>query len=179
MLGKMITLHEASYRAFLDAPNRKTTSRLILLLVGIGYGAISIASNASYITSFDSSFLKNVIVPLIFLLFGILTAYLTKYGLALLLWAGAKGIGGKGLLRQINTVVPVALVPGLLAVPFMTGFTSNVATVLLLIVGVIWMYLISVKAVKAIESFHSIKAYVAVLFAFLFFASIYYLIVPS
>ena len=150
----MIALHEQSFRAFLDSPNTKQVSRFILIAVGVMYGVISITTNAAYVESFDSQILQNVLVPLIFVSFGVLTAWLTKFGFSLLLWASAKGIGGKGLLRQISLVVPVILIPGLLGVPFLTGAGyGNPLYSGLLIIGLVWMYLISVKIVKVIESF--------------------------
>ncbi|WP_088007119.1 hypothetical protein [Indiicoccus explosivorum] len=180
MVGKMITLQEQSFQAFFDSPHAKRLSRLVLLLVGVGYGAISIASNADYISSFESALLRNALVPLIFLLFGVLTAWLTKLGFSLLLWAGAKSIGGKGLLRQISLAVPVVLIPGLLAVPFLTGSGFGSPVYLpLLAVGLLWMYLISARVVQAVEGFTGKKAYIAASLALIFLASVYYLVVPS
>lgn len=180
MIGKMMILQEQSFQAFLDSPNAKWLSRLILLLVGAGYGAISIVSNAAYVGSFDSQLLQNVLVPLIFILFGVLTVWLTKFGFSLLLWASAKGVGGKGLLRRISLAVPVILIPGLLGVPFLTGAEyDNPLYLVLLAIGVLWMYFISVKAVQAVENFNEKKAYIAVSLAFIFLASIYYLVVPA
>ncbi|RNF40125.1 hypothetical protein [Planococcus salinus] len=180
MVGKMITLNEPSFRSFLESPKTKVGSNLVLLIAGAGYGAISIASNASYILSFESMLLKAVIVPLIFILFGLLMAFITKIGLALLLWAGAKGMGGKGLLRDINSAVPAALLPGLLAAPYLTGAgDGNILVLLLLLGGVIWMYMVSAKIIQATQNFTATKAYLAAFLAFLFLASVYYLIMPA
>ena len=77
LVGKMISLDDPSYRSFLDLPKTETVSRLLLLIVGLGYGAISIASQASYISSFDSALLQNVVVPVIFIIFGILDTVIT------------------------------------------------------------------------------------------------------
>ncbi|WP_416145385.1 hypothetical protein [Planococcus koreensis] len=100
MVRNMVVLNETYFGAFLNSPNIKVISNLILLLTGVGYGAISIASNASYIANFDSPVLQNVLVPLIFILFGLLSAFITKIGLALLLWAGQEGWAAKRCSRK-------------------------------------------------------------------------------
>ncbi|OED33382.1 hypothetical protein BHE17_13295 [Planococcus maritimus] len=180
LVGKMISLDDPSYRSFLDLPKTETVSRLLLLIVGLGYGAISIASQASYISSFDSGLLQNFLVPAIFIVFGILTAFITKVGMAALLWAGSKALGGTVKYRAISLVTPVALLPGLLGVPHLAGVGNGAWWVsLLLIIGVVWMYLISVKIIQAVQGFTAKKAYLSVMMAFLFLASIYYLIVPA
>ncbi|HSI67379.1 MAG TPA: hypothetical protein VK947_08195 [Planococcus sp. (in: firmicutes)] len=179
MVSKMITLKEPSFRNFMASPKMSMISNILLLLVGVGYGAISIASNASYIMSFDSTLLQFLIVPLIFIFFGLLTAFITKIGLGLLLWAGAKGAGGKGLLRAILAAVPVAMIPGLLGVPYLTGVgNGSVWSIILLFVGVVWMYFVSVKIIQVTQNFNSLKSYIAVFFSFLFLASVYYLTIP-
>lgn len=179
MVGKMVALNDSSFRTFLELPKTQWVSNLLLLIVGLGYGAISIASNASYIASFDSPVLQSFIVPGIFFVFGLLMVFVTKIGLALLLWAGAKALGGKGLLREINRSVPVALLPGLLGAPFLTGVGNGHPLVyLLLIAGIIWMYLVCVKIIKTTQHFSSLKAYIAAFAAFAFLASVYYLLIP-
>ena len=179
MVGKMVALNDSSFRSFLELPKTQLVSNLLLFIVGLGYGAISIASNASYIASFDSALLQNFIVPAIFILFGLLMAFITKIGLALLLWAASKGFGGKGLLRDINRMAPVALFPGLLGAPFLVGAgNDHPLTYLLLAAGVVWMYLVCVKIIKTTQSFPTTKAYLAVLTAFVFLASVYYLMIP-
>lgn len=180
MIGKMLTLNDPSFRTFLSSQKIKSVSNIILLTVGVGYGLISIASNATYIMSFESALLQNVIVPLIFILFGLIMAFITKIGLALLLWAGARGVGGKGFLSEIYKVTPVALIPGLLGVPYLSGVGNGSGfVILLLLVGVVWMYLISSKIIHTTQSFSGKKAYVAALFSYLFLASVYYLIIPT
>ncbi|MBF6634427.1 hypothetical protein QL992_08775 [Microbacterium sp. APC 3898] len=179
MVGKMVALNDSSFRSFLELPKTQWVSNLLLLIVGIGYGAISIASNASYIASFDSALLQNFIVPAIFILFGLLMAFITKIGLALLLWAGSKGLGGKGLLRDINRAAPVALLPGLLGAPYLAeAGNGHLLVYVLLAIGVVWMYLVCVKIIKTTQSFTAKKAYLAALAAFVFLASVYYLIIP-
>ncbi|ANU14142.1 hypothetical protein B481_0830 [Planococcus halocryophilus Or1] len=179
MVGKMVTLNDASFRSFLELPKTQLVSNLLLFIVGLGYGAISIASNASYISSFDSALLQNFMVPAIFILFGLLMSFITKIGLALLLWAGSKGLGGKGLLRDINRATPVALLPGLLGAPYLAEVGNGHPMVyMLLVVGIIWMYLVCVKIIKTTQNFTPVKAYVAALAAFAFLASVYYLIIP-
>lgn len=179
MVGKMVALNDSSFRSFLELPKTQLMSNLVLLMVGLGYGAISIASNASYIASFDSALLQNFIVPAIFILFGLLMAFITKIGLALLLWAGSKGLGGKGLLKDINRAAPVALLPGLLGAPYLTGAGDGHPLIyLLLIAGIVWMYLVGVKIIKTTQNFTAKKAYLAALIAFVFLASVYYLMIP-
>lgn len=180
MVGKMVTMNESSFRSFLDLPKTKLMSNIILLIVGLGYGAISIASNASYIVSFESTLLKTFIVPAIFLFFGLVTAFITRIGFSLLLWAGSKGFGGKGLFKDINAETPVALLPGLLGAPYLIGVgNGNVLVLGLLAIGIVWMYLISAKIIKTTQGFTDGKAYLATLVAFLFLASVYYLIIPA
>ena len=180
MVGKMVTLNDSSFQSFLELPKPQLVSNLLLLIVGLGYGASSIASNASYIASFDSGLLQNFIVPAIFILFGLLMAFITKIGLALLLWAGSKALGGKGLLRDINKAAPVALLPGLLGAPYLAGGGDGHPLVyVLLAIGVVWMYLICTKIIKTTQSFTNKRAYLSALAAFVFLASVYYLIIPS
>lgn len=179
MVGKMVALNDSSFRSFLELPKTQLVSNLLLLIVGLGYGAISIASNASYIASFDAALLKNFIVPAIFILFGLLMAFITKIGLALLLWAGSRGLGGKGLLRDINRAAPVALLPGLLGAPYLVNAGDGHPMVyVLLVIGVVWMYLVCAKIIKTTQNFTTVKAYLAALAAFVFLASVYYLIMP-
>ncbi len=180
LVGKMISLNDPSYRSFLELPKTETVSRLLLLIVGVGYGAISIASQASYISSFDSVLLQNIIVPLIFIIFGILTAFITKVGMAALLWAGSKALGGTAKYRAISLATPVALLPGLLGAPYLAGIGNGAWWVdLFLVIGVVWMYLASVKIIQAVQGFTAKKAYVSAMMAFLFLASIYYLVIPA
>lgn len=175
----MVVLNETYFGAFLKSPNIKVISNLILLVIGVGYGAISIASNASYIASFDSPVLQNILVPLIFIIFGLLSAVVTKIGLAILLWASAKGLGGKALFREINLVSPVALLPGLLGVPYLAGWgEGTIVVIALLVTGIVWMYFISAKILKTTQNFTNKKALLAAFLAFLFLASVYYIVVP-
>ncbi|MFP3421968.1 hypothetical protein R0K19_21610, partial [Bacillus sp. SIMBA_161] len=117
------------------------------------------------------------IVPLIFIIFGILTAFITKVGMAALLWAGSKALGGTAKYRAISLATPVALLPGLLGAPYLAGVGNGAWWVdLFLVIGVVWMYLASVKIIQAVQGFTAKKAYVSAMMAFLFLASIYYLV---
>lgn len=158
----------------------KLKSNLVFLFVGLMYGILSILGNYAYINSFETPILKTVFVPGVFLLFGIGTVFLTRVGLTLLLWAGAKGMGGSGRLGQIHAQTPVALVPGLLGAPFLIGIGSgNTLIVLMLLVSIAWMYLISSKILKTTQGISTAKAYIGTLAAFVFLACVYYLIVPA
>ncbi len=180
LVGKMISLDDPSYRSFLELPKTEAMSRILLLIVGVGYGAISIASQASYISSFDSALLQNFLVPAIFIIFGILTAFITKVGMAALLWAGSKALGGSAKYRAISLVTPVALLPGLLGAPHLAGLgDGSLGVNLLLLIGVVWMYLVSVKIIQTVQGFTATKAYLSAGMAFLFLASVYYLVIPA
>lgn len=180
MVGKMMILDKPTFRAFLNTPKILLMSRLLLLLIGIGYGVLSIVSNISYISSFESVVLKNFFVPAIFLGFGIIMVFITKLGLTFLLWAGARGFGGPGILKELNRATPVALLPGLLGVPFLVGIgNGHIGIFLLLIVSVLWMYFISVRIIQTTQNLNGVKSYLSVLISFIFLASIYYLVVPT
>lgn len=178
MIGRMMMLDGAAFHDYLQSPNIDKISRLLLITVGVLYGLISMISNWTYVSSFESQVLKLFIVPAIFIIFGLLTALITRLGLSLLLWASSKGFGGKGLLGQVNKAASVSLVPGISSVPFLTG-NGNAAVLALLTAGLIWMYLISVQVVRATQGFDAKKAYLASLLSFVFLASIYYIIVPA
>ncbi|AJD89843.1 hypothetical protein JMA_05260 [Jeotgalibacillus malaysiensis] len=178
MIGRMMMLDGAAFHDYLQSPKVDKISRLLLIAVGILYGIISILTNWTYVSGFDSQVLKFFVVPGIFIIFGLLTALITRLGLSLLLWASSKGFGGKGMLGQVNKAASVSLVPGILSVPFLAG-SFNIAVIALLGAGLIWMYLVSVQIVKATQGFDAKKAYLASLLSFVFLASIYYIIVPS
>jgi hypothetical protein len=178
MFGKMFALDAQAFRVFIDTPRALLYSRLVILIVGLGYGAFAIFANASYIISFESPILRRVVVPLFFLVFGLLTVMITKFGLTLLLWAGARGFGGPGRMRQLNLFASIAVAPGLLGVPFLVVGGGSILLVPL-VFGVGWMYLICVKILEVTQEFQGVKAYLSVLAVFIFFASIYYIIVPT
>lgn len=178
MVGRMMMLDGAAFHDYLQSPKIDKISRLLLIAVGVLYGVISMMSNWAYVSSFESQVLKFFVVPAIFIIFGLLTALITRLGLSLLLWASSKGFGGKGMLSQVNKAASVSLVPGILSVPFLAG-NINAAVIALLAAGLIWMYLISVQIVKVTQGFDAKKAYLASLLSFVFLASIYYIIVPA
>jgi hypothetical protein len=178
MFGKMFALDAQAFRVFIDTPKALLYSRLVILIVGLVYGAFAILANADYIISFESPILRRLVVPLFFLAFGLLTVVITKFGLTLLLWAGARGFGGPGRMKQLNLFASIAVAPGLLGVPFLVG-SGGIILLAPLVLGVGWMYLICVKILEVTQEFQGVKAYVSVLAVFIFFASIYYIIMPT
>ena len=82
-------------------------------------------------------------------------------------------------MRDINRAAPVALLPGLLGAPYLAeAGNGHLLVYVLLAIGVVWMYLVCVKIIKTTQSFTAKKAYLAALAAFVFLASVYYLIIP-
>lgn len=179
MIGKMITLHSPAFQAYIQAPKSAVYTRLIVVMLGILYGLTGIAANAAFIASFESAILRNAIVPLIFILFGLFSVWLTRLGLAVLLWAGAKGFGGPGKISELNRTAGVALIPGIMALPALTGMSAGLLITIALIIGVIWMYFICVKIHEVTQGFAPWKAYGSVFAVFIFFASIFYIIMPQ
>ncbi|WP_096187225.1 hypothetical protein [Evansella halocellulosilytica] len=179
MIGKMMLLDRPAYEHFLQKQKVALISQLIVLCLGLAYGVAGIIANATFIASFESGLLRTVIVPLIFIGFGLISAWLTKIGLTVLLWAGAKGFGGPGKMSEVNRATSVALIPGIFALPVLTGAANSVFTLFMMGVGVVWMYLICVKIHETTQGFTSWKAYAAVLAVFIFFSSIYYLVMPT
>jgi hypothetical protein len=179
MIGKMMTLDTSSFQMFVNAPKSNFYNRLIVLTVGIAYGLMGIISNDSFVSSFESGLLRNGVVPLTFILFGLLSVWLTKLGLTLLLWAGARGFGGPGNIGQLNRTASIALIPGILAIPALTGLSSGWFIIIPLIIGVIWMYVICVKIHEVTQGFARWKAYASVFAVFVFFASIFYMVMPT
>ncbi|PYZ95546.1 hypothetical protein CR205_18625 [Alteribacter lacisalsi] len=179
MIGKMMILDPPAFRQFFEIKHSKLLSQLIVFGLGLAYGAAGIAANAGFIASFEGDLLRNVLVPLIFLFFGLLSAWITKIGLTVLLWAGARGFGGPGRMAHVYRAASVALIPGILALPLLTGMNVNWLTILAMIFGVAWMFLICVRIHEATQGFGGWKAYAAVFAAFVFFASIYYLVMPT
>ncbi|MBM7096713.1 hypothetical protein JSY36_13280 [Bacillus sp. H-16] len=179
MIGKMMILQTPAFQHFTQTPKSLTYSRLIVLLVGAAYGGFGILANASFIAGFESALLRNALVPLIFILFGLFSVWLTKIGLTVLLWAGARGFGGPGRISEISRSSSIALLPGLLAVPTLTGLWEGWLMILPLVIGVVWMYFICVKIHITTQRFAPWKAYLSVFAVFVFFASIYYMIMPT
>lgn len=178
LIGKMICLQSSSYREFLTEKKAPIYSRMIVIMAGVIYGIMGIYANAGFIASFESELLRNVAVPFIFILFGLFSVWLTRLGLAVLLWAGARGFGGPGNIGDLNRGAAVALIPGLLAIPGLTGAGGGLLTWAGVIVALIWMYFICVKIHETTQGFQGWKAYTSVFAVFVFFASIYYILVP-
>lgn len=178
MIGRMITLQTPAFRAFVASPKAVLYTKLIIIGLGIAYGLMGIVANASFIASFESGLLRNVVVPLFFIVFGLLSVWLTKLGLTVLLWAGAKGLGGPGKIVELSRTTSIALIPGAMAIPTLTGMSGGWMMIAALAIGVIWMYFICVKIHEVTQGFVRWKAYSAVFAVFVFFASIFYIIMP-
>ncbi|PYZ91715.1 hypothetical protein CR194_19010 [Salipaludibacillus keqinensis] len=179
MIGKMITLHAPAFEAFLGTPKSKLYIRLIIICLGVVYGLAGIAANAVFIASFESALLRSVIVPIIFILFGLFSVWLTKIGLTVLLWAGAKGFGGPGKIKDLNQTTTIALIPGVMAIPVLTGMNTSWFMMGALVIGVSWMFFICVRIHEVTQGFVRWKAYAAVFAVFVFFASVYYIVMPT
>ncbi|GAK02283.1 hypothetical protein JCM19037_508 [Geomicrobium sp. JCM 19037] len=65
------------------------------------------------------------IVPTLLVCLGILMVIVTKFGLTLILWAGARGFGGPGKMREVNRSMPVVLIPGVLGVPLLIEYANS------------------------------------------------------
>ncbi|WP_249870752.1 YIP1 family protein [Oceanobacillus saliphilus] len=155
---------------------------LVTILLGFIYGFISIQLNIEYISSFDADFLRNLVVPGVFLVAGIIMVLLTRVALSLLLWAASRGFGGPGYLGQLFRLGAGALIPSILAMPGLIANGIDAAVPFIAIVGVIlgiaWMYFICVKIVLVTQKFVPWKAYTSVLAIFIFFISVYYIVTP-
>ncbi|MCT8139578.1 YIP1 family protein [Anaerobacillus sp. CMMVII] len=160
----------------------KLLSMCITVLLGLVYGYTAISINSETIASFETPILRQTIVPGLFLFFGILMILITKVGLSLLLWAGSKGLSGRGLLGVLYRNTTFALIPSVIALPaFISLQVGTPMTPLMfttMIVAVLWIYLICSKVVEVTQQFVPWRAYVAVLLAFIFYISIYYIVLP-
>ncbi|WP_416145384.1 hypothetical protein [Planococcus koreensis] len=68
----------------------------------------------------------------------------------------------------------------MLGVPYLAGWGEGTFIVAaLLVAGIVWMYFVSAKILKTTQNFTNKKAYLAAFLAFLFLASVYYIVVPS
>lgn len=168
----------------LSAPEThfKGYSSIITIILGLLYGFTAMNINSELIKSFETPILRNIYIPVLFVFSGYLMMLLTKIGLALLLWAGSRGLGGGGFLAILYQNTTIALIPTVIALPaFITLQAGTPLSILMLIsigVALIWIYLVSVKIVEVVQQFVPWKAYVAVLLVFIFFTSIYYIILP-
>ncbi|MCF6139076.1 YIP1 family protein [Pseudalkalibacillus berkeleyi] len=154
---------------------------IFTLLVGVCHGIISYFQMPSAYIEFDSPVLQSIAF-LIVILIGIFMVFITRVGLTFLLWAGGKAFGGPGLLRVLNRLTSFAIVPIIIGLPAITsinaGNSGNVLLNSLLFIALIWIYFISVKIIEVSQNLNKWKAYSAALFAFIFFASVYYIIIP-
>ncbi|WP_368504931.1 YIP1 family protein [Alkalihalophilus sp. As8PL] len=182
LLAKALMLDGHSFRELADSPKTNRIGLLLVVLLGAAYGLFSVQANLEYVSSFESPLLRNIIVPLIFIVFGIITIILTRFAFTLLLWAGAKGFGGPGLMRSLYRISIIILVPSFLAMPTLigmqAGFSITVIHVVLLLAGLAWMYVLGVRAMEATQSFKGLRSYGSVLAIFIFFACVYYLVIP-
>ncbi|WP_342526982.1 hypothetical protein MKY84_00470 [Chryseomicrobium sp. FSL W7-1435] len=179
MIIHLLSLKDSAFKSFTSTEKSKVQGSLALLLTGLLYGVLLITANWSYILSFETPALRWAIVPLIFIVSGLMMAWLTRIGLTLLLWAGARGFGGEGVMSRIAPFVSISLLPGLLAVPLLTGWQVNALGISLAVIGVAWMFAIHWKTLQSTQRFSPIKAGIAAITVLIFFVSIYYLIVPT
>lgn len=182
LITRSLLLNKEAINEFSQSEEKNKWSTIIIVLLGIAYGSMSILQNIQYVKSFESELLKNVLVPLIFIGTGLITIWLTRLAFSLLLWAAARGFGGAGILKVIRRAMSIALIPVLPAMPaFIATTGGNELTTLHIIMAtfsLIWMYFICVKALEATQNFKTLKAYSAVLVIFIFFLSIYYIVLP-
>lgn len=162
--------------------NWKWHSYIITILLGLFYGFTAINSNSELIATFETPMLRDLFIPGLFLFFGYLMMLVTKVGLALLLWAGSKGLGGTGFLGLLYRNSTIALIPSVIALPafisFQVGTPLSTLMIVSIVISLLWIYFVSVRIVETVQQFVQWKAYVAVLIAFIFFMSIYYMILP-
>lgn len=154
---------------------------IFTFIVGACYGSVIYFRVPEEYITFDSSILQSV-VYLFLILSGTGMVYLTRLGLTLLLWAGGKAFGGKGFMGIINRLTAFALVPSIVGLPSVvalsTGEQLSLIMIILLLISLIWMYFVSVRFIQITQKINTWKAYGAVLIAFLFFSSVYYLTLP-
>ncbi|QQK74999.1 YIP1 family protein [Salicibibacter cibarius] len=182
MIGKMIVLERDAYQTFMESQKASKYSRATLVMVGVMYGVMAVMVNLQFLSGFNSLFLGLVIAPLLLIALGLLTAVVTKFGLTLLLWAGARAFGGPGRMKEVNQIVSISLLPGLLSAPILMEVdVPNLGLILVIIglfFGIGWMYLICVRIIETTQQFSKTKAYLSVLASFVFFTSVYYLVLP-
>ncbi|WP_146159175.1 hypothetical protein [Alkalicoccus saliphilus] len=174
----MMLLRPPAYQEYLETKNMLAWARILVILLGLVYGVLGIAANYSFIMGFDSPLLQNVIAPLLFLVFGMVTVWITRIGLGLLLWAGAKAFGGPGKLIEVSRFSAVAIVPGVLGFPLLTGAVYGWPAYILSAVGLVWMFLLCTHILQVTQPFSRLMAAGASAAAFIFFGSILYMFIP-
>ncbi|OEH91909.1 hypothetical protein [Bacillus solimangrovi] len=179
---RTLFLHTPSIKAVALDEKFNVSANLINLLLGLIYGSISILYNFEYIASFKTPLLRILFVPLFFITFSIIMIYLTRVGYTLLLWAGSRALGGPGILRTLNRISGIILLPSILAFPGLVNLTINQSLLtwelLGIILSLIWIYFLSAKALMLSQQLTSLKAYIAIIMIFVFFSSVYYMILP-
>lgn len=183
LILKALILDKGAIKELSDLnSNWKLLSIIITLSLGLFYGITSINVNSDIIQSFETPFLRDVFVPGLFLFFGILMILITKIGLSLLLWAGAKGLSGHGQLKILYRNTTIALIPSTIALPafiaIQVGASLSFMMLISICIAITWIYLICTRVLLVTQQFVPWKAYTAVAFAFIFFISIYYIVLP-
>lgn len=157
-------------------------SIILTTLIGVVYGFVAFLNIPGELVDFDSNVLRFVAL-IVVILVSILMVYVTKLGLAFLLWAGGRAFGGPGLFRILNRVTSIALFPIILGSPAIVAinFQTNISVIMSIVLtfSIFWMYLISVKSVELTQKIKTWKAYLAVIISFIFFISVYYIILPT
>lgn len=181
-IKKSLFLDKEAMAQFSQSEKMGKWSTLLIGLLGAIYGGLSIYQNLETVQALESPLLRTVLMPLLLVGVGVITVWLTVFVFSLLLWAAARGFGGAGILRIIRRVTSIALLPAAFAMPafitFTSGGTLTMLHIGLALVALIWIYLLCVKALEATQQFETKKAYIAVLIMFVFFTSIYYIILP-
>lgn len=168
----------------LSAPemNFRGYSSIITIILGLLYGFTAININSELIKTFETPVLREIYIPALFLVSGYFMMLLTKVGFTLLLWAGSRGLGGGGFLAILYQFTTIALIPSVIALPAFISLQAGTPLSMLMLVSIglalIWIYLVCAKIVEVVQQFVPWKAYVTVLLVFIFFISIYYIILP-
>ncbi|MBU8905550.1 YIP1 family protein [Desertibacillus haloalkaliphilus] len=182
LLYRTLLLDKQAIQTLSESKQWNMWARIVVIALGVVYGIFSIRQNATYIASFETDFLRTLVVPGIFIFFGIVTMVLTRLGLALLLWAGARGLGGPGFVRNLTRASSFALIPSMLAIPAFISLGANdsisIIQGLATLLGIIWIYRICVKTLETTQGFMRWRANVAVIAIFIFFICIYYIVTP-
>lgn len=179
---RTLLLDKHSIKELIESPKWNKWSHLITVLIGLFYGYLNVTHNTELISSFDAELLRTMVVPGFFIIGGLLMLFVTRFGLTLLLWAGAKGVGGPGYLSLINRLTAFALIPLIIALPaFLTinaGEKISTLGLFSLIIPLAWMYFVCVKMLELSQGITAKRAYIAVIFVFIFFISVFYIVTP-